>query len=372
MGTPLSARATAPSPGMRGARSVGGGKVKQDNRVWLGYRVHRNRHQHTGEGNEIWVQQQWGRYVCTLLDEPYALLVPISKYGWGVGAVGSVHMAQRSEEGQYVLQLAVLRLTLGQGKGGRGVIMGDWNRDIRSHALTQAFLKKPGGRVCPVQYDQPLLKDETVTYGVAGRSRLLPHVADHPLLLTMVSGEMHTVTDMVPLRVYGWGTQEYKIFGDLLEAHSLMAWLVHEWVELCRHLLYQTKEWQQAHQEHNHATRTTRFRCSPTDIAEEVHKLQVRDGHDILGKGMTSHTMRVLRLKGEKSFESLRKVYDSRADTVVVGEQVLQVAPRECASKHTRRQHRVTSEWAARCWAVPKHMHDQGLGEGRLGSCNRP
>ena len=115
------------------------------------------------------------------------------------------------------------------------------------------------------------------------------------------------------------------------------------------------------------------FCYSLTDIAVEVHKLPVRDGHHILGKGMISHTMQVLRLRGEKSFKSLYKVYDSTASIVVVGDEVLQVAPRECASKHTRRQHRVTPEWAARCWAVPKHMHDLGLGGGgRLGSCKRP
>ena len=124
--------------------------------------------------------------MCTLLDDPYALLVLISKEGWGLRVVGSVHVAQRSEEEPYVLHLAVLRLSLGQSKGSWGVIMGVRNRDIRSHAPTQVFW----GVVCPVRCDQPFLKDYPVTYGFAGRPRLLPHAAGHPLVLTLVDGEL--------------------------------------------------------------------------------------------------------------------------------------------------------------------------------------
>ena len=206
--------------------------------------MHKSKHQQTGEGNELWVQRQWGRYVTALLDEPYASLILMPKDGWGVGVVGSVHMAPRTEEEKYILQLAVVRLTLCRNKGAWGVLIGDWNRDIRVHSPTQMFLEQLDAQVSPISQDQPLLKDYAVTYGVHSVSRLLPHVPDHPLVLTHVTEGLQAVTDSVQLMVYGWGAPEYKMFGNELEACSLMPWNTHEWVALCRHLMHIVNTWQ--------------------------------------------------------------------------------------------------------------------------------
>ena len=90
------------------------------------------------------MQDHWRRYITTIPDEPYALLIPKSRNGSGAGVVGSIHMALRAEEETYLLHLAVLRLTLCCNKGVCGVLTGDWNRNIRIHGPTQAFLGQLG------------------------------------------------------------------------------------------------------------------------------------------------------------------------------------------------------------------------------------
>ena len=87
---------------------------------------------------------------------------------WGLGVLGSVHMAQRSDDLLYNRQLVHLFYSLQQLPV--LIVGGDWNRDIRTHKLSAALIKFPGPSVVFMQGRVHLSKDFCILKGVTGQS----------------------------------------------------------------------------------------------------------------------------------------------------------------------------------------------------------
>ena len=123
------------------------GSVKKLDRRHIDGFWHRSSdHCDVGKGLEVWVLSSWAHFKAVLLDTDHSFLVVVHN-AWGSGVLGSVHMAQRSDELLYNQQLVHLIFGLQQLPVSWLIVGGDWNRDIRTHKLSVALLKFLGARV---------------------------------------------------------------------------------------------------------------------------------------------------------------------------------------------------------------------------------
>ena len=167
--------------------------------LWGGRKKHRDKglayffgvssqHQKPRQDNEVWYQTQWAQKVATLLDAPHALVV-LPKGVLGLGAILSVHMAQRKEEQKYEEQLLTIQTALAE-LPNIWIIMGaDWNMDIRSHATTKRILGEMGVGVVPMEGMVHLPKDFMAVRGITTPqpSQWLEKVGDHPIVWSPVT-----------------------------------------------------------------------------------------------------------------------------------------------------------------------------------------
>ena len=75
------------------------------------------------------------------------------------------------------------------------------------------------------------------------------------------------------------------------------------------------------------------------------------------------NTAKIGEIHGTVNLRFKRPVHEGY---MVAGDIVLTVAPRECASRHTQRQHGVRATWAAKCWEGASNSSQQTLGKGNL------
>ena len=98
------------------------------------------------KGLEVWVLSSWGQFKTVLLDTENSFLVIVHN-AWGLGVLGSVHMAQRSDELLYNQQLVHLVSSLHRLPVSWLIVGGDWNRDIGTHKLSVALITFLGASV---------------------------------------------------------------------------------------------------------------------------------------------------------------------------------------------------------------------------------
>ena len=90
------------------------GSVKKLDRRHIDGFWHRSPdHCDVGKGLEVWVLSSWAQFKTVLLDTDHSFLVVVHN-AWGLGVLGSVHMAQRSDELLYNQQLVHLIFGLQQ------------------------------------------------------------------------------------------------------------------------------------------------------------------------------------------------------------------------------------------------------------------
>ena len=145
---------------------------------------------------------------------------------WGLGVLGSVHMAQRSDELLYNQQLVHVVYSLQQLPVSWLIVGGDWNRDIRTQKLSVALMKFLGARVAFMQGRVHLPKDFCILKGVSGQScgMWLREVGDHPVVWiqgcqTAKAGATGSL--MRPVEPRNWDHDSRVIFSNLMEAMSL-------------------------------------------------------------------------------------------------------------------------------------------------------
>ena len=159
------------------------GSVKKlDKRCIEGFWHRSSAHCDVGKGLEVWVQASWAQFKTILLDTDSSFLVVIHN-AWGLGVLGSVHMAKRTDDLLYNRQLVHLVHSLQQLPVSWLIVGGDWNRDIRTHQLSAARIKFLGARVAFMQGRVQLPKDFCIMKGVSGQSygMWLKEVGDHPV-----------------------------------------------------------------------------------------------------------------------------------------------------------------------------------------------
>ena len=116
-------------------------------------------------------------------DSQFALLVVVRNVR-GVGAIGSVHMAQRSEGSKFEAQMSFISSIISATPHEWLLIGGDWNRDIRTHGAAQSFIFRPGAWVAYMKNKVQLPKDFIVLKGLTGQSTgsSLSLIGDHPVV----------------------------------------------------------------------------------------------------------------------------------------------------------------------------------------------
>ena len=122
-----------------------------------------------GKGLEVWVQLFWAQFKTVLMDTDSSFLVVV-RNAWGLGVLGSVHMAQRCDYLLYNRQLVHLVYSLQQLPVSWLIVGGDWNRDIRTHKLSAALIKFLRASVAFMQGMVHLPKDFCIVKGVSGQS----------------------------------------------------------------------------------------------------------------------------------------------------------------------------------------------------------
>ena len=202
------------------------GSVKKLDRRYIDGFWHRSStHCDVGKGLEVWVLSSWAQFKTVLLDSESSFLVVVHN-AWGLGVLGSVHMAQRSDELLYNQQLVHLVYSLQQLRVSWLIAGGDWNRDIRTHKLSVALIKFLGARVAFMQGRVHLPKDFCILKGVSGQScgMWLREVGDHPVVWiqgcqTAKAGATGSL--MRPVEPRNWDHDSRVIFSNLMEAMSL-------------------------------------------------------------------------------------------------------------------------------------------------------
>ena len=156
---------------------------KLDKRYIEGFWHQSSAHSDVGKGLEVWVLSSWAQFKTILLHTGSSFLVVVHN-AWGLGVLGSVHMAQRSDDLLYNRQLVHLVYSLQQLPVSWLIVGGDWNRDIRTHKLSAALIKFLGASVAFMQGRVHLPKDFGILKGVSGQScgMWLREVGDHPVV----------------------------------------------------------------------------------------------------------------------------------------------------------------------------------------------
>ena len=108
-----------------------------------GFWCSRSSCQEVGKGLEVWCRGAWAHKSAVLSDSQFALLVVVRNVR-GVGIIGSVHMAQRSEGSMFEARMSVISSVISATSHEWLLIGGDWNRDIRTHGVAQSFIFRLG------------------------------------------------------------------------------------------------------------------------------------------------------------------------------------------------------------------------------------
>ena len=202
------------------------GSVKKLDRRYIDGFWHRSfAHCEVGKGLEVWVLSSWAQFKNVLLDTESSFVVVVHN-AWGLGVLGSVHMAQRSDHLLYNQQLVHLVYSLQQLPVSWLIVGGDWNRDIRTHELSVALIKFLGASVAFMQGRVHLPKDFCILKGVWGQASgmWLREVGDHPVVWiqgcqTARAGATGSL--MRPVEPRKSDHDSRVIFPNLLEAMSL-------------------------------------------------------------------------------------------------------------------------------------------------------
>ena len=160
-----------------------GSESAQGKRSIMGFWCSRSARQEVGKGLEIWCQGACAQKLAVLSDSQFALLVVVRNVR-GVGIIGSVHMAQRSEGSKFEAQMSIISSIVSATPHEWLLIGGDWNRDIRTHGVAQSFIFRLGAWVSFVKNKVHLPKDFVILKGLTGQSTgsWLSPIGDHPVV----------------------------------------------------------------------------------------------------------------------------------------------------------------------------------------------
>ena len=142
----------------------------------------------------------------------------------GVGTIGSVHMAQRSEGSKLEARMSIIAPILSATPHEWLLIGGDWNRDIRTHGVAQSFIFRLGSWVSFVKNKVGLLKDFVILKGLTG-SWSSP-IGDHPVVWikgvsSVQAGSTRSANRLV--EPGKWSPAQKQMFPSLMEALSKMS-----------------------------------------------------------------------------------------------------------------------------------------------------
>ena len=143
----------------------------------------------------MWFATSEVQMVDVVLDIPTALLVLV-KGKLGLGILGSVHMPHRKQEVEYNQRLVDISLQLTEKDCAWVVLGGDWNRDVRTHAVTVRMLQMHNLRVVPMDNSVVLPKDFVCISGLDGGAvgKWLKEVGDHPVVWAQVVSSVQSET----------------------------------------------------------------------------------------------------------------------------------------------------------------------------------
>ena len=122
-------------------RETWGSDSAHSKRSIRGFWCSRSSCQDVGKGLEVWCRGAWAQKLAVLSD--FALPVVVRNVR-GVGIIGSVHMAQRSEGSMFEARMSVISSVISATSHEWLLIGGDWNRDIRTHGVAQSFIFRLG------------------------------------------------------------------------------------------------------------------------------------------------------------------------------------------------------------------------------------
>ena len=342
------------------------GSVKKlDKRCIEGLWHRSSAHCDVGKGLEVGVQSSWAQFKTVLLDTDGSFLVVVHN-AWGLGVLGSVHMAQRSDDLLYNRQLVHPVYSLQQLPVSWLIVGGDWNRDIRTHKLSAGLIKLMGASVAFMQGRVHLPKDFCILKGVSGQScgMWLREVGDHPVVWirgfqTARAGAMGSLMRLV--EPHNWDHDSRVIFSNLMEAMSLGISDVSSWLQAYREcisvlniaascpksveFLIELKSvvaslkaiaggqgWK--------VQRSLEFR-----LYSKYWSTAITDWKAVSGPGLTGRTMKVLKLQPTNPFIALHHVTDTSSQSLVTGRDIQQVLLRECVFKYHVRNVTIPPEW---------------------------
>jgi hypothetical protein len=193
-----------------------------------------------GQGMALWFSRDHISGIKVVLDTRHVFFATCHFVGFTIN-IAMLHMPQRSNEISFRMVVQDIVQAIADSEDGVCILMGDWNRFVISHDETTEFLRMLNFSVISNGQEDRLHKDWFAISAYAlhnGWVKYLPGVADHPLSYCYVDiSKVGGGASYREISVARWGMEEKNVFGDMMEAFSMLQLPISEWLCWYREIL---------------------------------------------------------------------------------------------------------------------------------------